>query len=49
MLYGNTGYPKRVVRDALKIINYLILTLIKTAVCPDILNNASIHEENDNQ
>ena len=45
MLYG---HPNRVVRDALKIINYLALTLIKPVACPDILQNASRNKENDN-
>ena len=36
----NISENKRVVRDALNIINYLTLTLIKTVACPDIILNA---------
>ena len=46
MLYG--GHPKRVVRDTLKINNFLTLTLLKTVACPDILQNALRNKENDN-
>ena len=41
-------YLNCVVQDALKMINYLTLTLVKLVAYPDILQNASRNKENDN-
>ena len=43
-----TGTSKTCCTGRSEFINYLTLTLIKTVACPDILKNASIHEENEN-